>query len=206
MSERVLPLFPLQVVLFPGSLLPLHIFEERYKVLVRECIAGGSEFGINLVYEKELQKIGCTAIIANVVRRYDDGRMDIVVQGRRPYRVLHEKVSDKPYLEGLVHFLVRVEEEIDRGLAAETVEMYNELVSRVYRNQVQLIKTEKYELGLSFVLAQKAGMDLMQRQHLLESSSENERLRMLHNYLGSVIPKLEKIEEVERIVKSDGYL
>jgi hypothetical protein len=120
--------------------------------------------------------------------------------------VLHEKVSDKPYLEGLVHFLVRVEEEIDRGLAAETLEMYNELVSRVYRNQVRPIRTEKYELGLSFVLAQKAGMDLMQRQHLLESSSENERLRMLHNYLASVIPKLEKIEEVERIVKSDGYL
>ena len=85
MSEQLLPLFPLQVVLFPHSLLPLHIFEDRYKLLIRECVTEKTEFGINLVQDGTLADVGCTAVVTTIVRRYDDGKMDIVVQGRQRY-------------------------------------------------------------------------------------------------------------------------
>jgi len=206
MSEGLLPLFPLQVVLFPSALLPLHIFEERYKVLIQKCIAEGKEFGINLVQKQEVQKVGCTAIVGSVVQRYPDGRMDIIVQGRRRYALLGVDGGEAPYKVGRVRYLQNVREKLDQQLAAETVLLYNELVAKVYKNQVPQVEIQEFEPGLSFLLAQKAGMDLEQRQRLLENSSENGRLAQLYAYLHEVVPKLEHLEETERIIRSDGYL
>ncbi|HMK38660.1 MAG TPA: LON peptidase substrate-binding domain-containing protein, partial [Bacteroidota bacterium] len=78
MPETWLPLFPLNVVLFPRSALPLHIFEERYKVLINECVERGTPFGVALAREKGMADVGCSAVVSSVTRRYDDGRMDIV--------------------------------------------------------------------------------------------------------------------------------
>ena len=206
MSQELLPLFPLQLVLFPGSSLPLHIFEERYKILINKCIEETKEFGINLFHHNEFQKVGCTAVVTSVTQRYDDGRMDIIVLGRRRYTLLRYDVGRAPYMVGQVQFFVAMPERINKKLAEATVRLYNELVERVYKQQVPQIRIESYEPGLSFVLAQKAGMDLLQRQRLLESTSENERLKMLSSYLSGVIPKLERLGEIERIIQSDGYL
>src|SRR5512143_3394490 len=82
---EILPLFHLNVVLFPQSQLSLHIFEERYKTLISECITYDSVFGINLIHEQQIRSIGCTASVKEVTKRYDDGRMDIIVEGRRRY-------------------------------------------------------------------------------------------------------------------------
>ena len=76
MSDALLPLFPLQVVLFPNSVLPLHIFEDRYKQLINECMAEKQEFGISLVQDNQVAKLGCTAIITQIMKKYDDERMD----------------------------------------------------------------------------------------------------------------------------------
>jgi ATP-dependent Lon protease len=206
MSEVLLPLFPLQVVLFPGSSLPLHIFEERYRILVAESLEGRREFGINLLAEERIAEIGCTAVVKRVVQRYDDGRLDIVVEGKRRYR-LHRYDHDKaPYLVGWVEFLPASGEMPDRTLLADTIVLYNKLVSMVYRGKVKELARHLHSDDVSFLLAQKAGMDLTQRQLLLETENENERLRLLHQYLSEAIPKLERLEEVERVIRSDGYL
>jgi len=205
MSER-LPLFPLQVVLFPGSALPLHIFEERYKTLVKECIASSGEFGISLVQESGLMTVGCTAAVVAVVHTYEDGRMDIIVEGRRRYKVDHLESETAPYAVGYVRYLESPAENVDPELSAETITLYNELVARVYRESVPQIDVHARAPDLSFRLAQKAGMDLLERQKLLETASETERLALLRDHLKAVIPKLDRIEEIERIVRSDGFL
>jgi len=92
--ERI-PLFPLNVVLLPGASLPLHIFEPRYKEMVKDCLEEKSEFGMLLALPKGVAKVGCTAEILEVVKSYNDGRMDIVTVGRIPFRVV-ELFSENP--------------------------------------------------------------------------------------------------------------
>jgi len=206
MGEERLPLFPLQVVLFPGSMLPLHIFEERYKALINECTNGKREFGINLVDGQRFCPVGCKASVTQVLQRYDDGRMDIVVQGGDRYTLLRYGDDVAPYLVGFVEKLWDRNEQVDNEVARDTVALYNRLIAAAYKDKVQPVPAEAEVDGISFRLAQKAGMSLRQRQELLELCSENERLRLLHKYLTEVIPRLEDLEELERIIRSDGYL
>jgi hypothetical protein len=105
-----------------------------------------------------------------------------------------------------VTFLPTSNEEPDGSLSTDTIVLYNQLITRVYKGKVSAIDETLRRDSLSFLLAQKAGLDLPRRQMLLEMDSENERLRMLHQHLQQVIPKLERLEEVERVVRSDGYL
>ena len=99
-----IPLFPLNVVLLPGATLPLHIFEPRYKDMVKNCLEEKSEFGMVLALPKGVAKVGCTAEILEVVKRYHDGRTDIVTVGRAPFRVV-ELFDENPLLEGQVDYL-----------------------------------------------------------------------------------------------------
>ena len=119
MAEVLLPLFPLEVVLLPEAPLPLHIFEDRYKRMIGECLEAQSqgsdrkEFGVVLAREAEMQKVGCSARILEVTRRYDDGRLDILTAGTRRFEVLYTR-DEKPYLEGGVVFFDD-EEALKRG-------------------------------------------------------------------------------------------
>ena len=101
--ERI-PLFPLNVVLFPGEQLPLHIFEPRYRRMVRECLDAKAPFGMLLALPNGVVRVGCTAEILEVVKRYEDGRMDIVTVGRCPFRVV-DLLTEDPLLEGHVDYL-----------------------------------------------------------------------------------------------------
>lgn len=201
-----LPLFPLNVVLFPRSALPLHIFEERYKTLVNECLERGTPFGISLVRGDGIAGFGCSAKVTSVLRRYDDGRLDIVVEGIQRYRLLRHKTDRGPYLVGEVEFVVEPEEPIERELASETVNLFNTLLALAHKEAGAMIGVDRFEAGLSFAIAQKAGLDLAGRQQLLEMLSENDRLRTLHAYLRDLLPRLNRMEEIERVVKNDGYI
>src|SRR6266481_4942411 len=101
-SELLLPLFPLEVVLLPGATLPLHIFEERYKLMIGEALEGRSEFGIVLAKGRSLANLGCSAEVEKVVKRYEDGRLDILTAGRRRFEILFLD-DQKPYLQAAVH-------------------------------------------------------------------------------------------------------
>jgi Lon protease-like protein len=207
MSEELLPLFPLQTVLFPNSALPLHIFEERYKSLIQRSISDNAEFGINLVEGSSVSSVGCAAVVRDLLHRYDDGKMDIIVEGRRRYRVQRYDARMAEYLMGTVQFLENTAEPPDRMLLAETLRMYNALMAIVYKGDpTYLVGVDRQETDLSFVLSQKSGMDVSMRQQLLELDSENARLRLVSRYLEAVLPKVERVEEIERIIQNDGYL
>ena len=206
MPETWLPLFPLNVVLFPRSALPLHIFEERYKVLINECVERGTPFGISLVKKEELAGVGCTALVSSVTRRYDDGRMDIVVGGEKRYRLIRAEPGRAPYLMGAVEFFDEPEEAFDGELAAATAQAFNSFLVIAYRGSGSPIGPQLIKTGLSYVIAQKAGLDLFRRQELLEIPGENGRLRMLSDYLADLLPRLKRAEEVQRVIKNDGYL
>ncbi len=206
MNVEHLPLFPLQVVLFPHAALPLHIFEERYRALLRMCIKESVEFGIVMLKGDQLAEIGCSAAVTSVLQMYEDGRMDVLVEGRRRFRTLKVDDSQALYLIGNVEYLDERRELPDPDSFTDTVQKYNQLVGLVYGGKVKMLDPVVPLPDLSFVMAQKAGMDLDQRQHLLERETEDERLGLLNEYLTGVLPRLKKLEEVERIIRSDGYL
>jgi ATP-dependent Lon protease len=206
MTGELLPLFPLRAVLFPGSALPLHIFEERYRVLVAESIRDDREFGIIMAEGDALRPIGCTASITRVMRRYDDGRMDIVVSGRRRFELTAIADPKAPYIVGQVRYLDPPGEEEDPWLRARAVGLYNEFVGRAYKDDVGPIDLASAGPDVSFRIAQKAGMDLADRQRLLEMPLEADRLRAVIKHLERVIPLLDTIESIDRLVQNDGYL
>jgi ATP-dependent Lon protease len=206
MREERLPLFPLQVVLFPGSALPLHIFEDRYKLLIGRSLAEKTAFGINFVNGNTLADVGCTAMVSSVLHRYDDGRLDVIVEGKRTYRLREYDDRATPYLVGLVQYLDPTPEELDRLLAADVIGLYNRIVSRAHRGALPPLGETDMSAGVSFLMAQKAGMELPQRQTLLETPSENARLRLLLEYFRGLLPRLETRAELDRIARNDGYV
>lgn len=201
-----LPLFPLNVVLFPASSLPLHIFEERYKTLVRECLDHGTDFGINLLRPGGMEDVGCTATVVRLTRTYDDGRMDIVVRGERIYRLTGLTEDPSPYGVGTVEFLTDLERSVDPALADQVIQLFS-IVQRLATREGFSADPLSGEIPrLSFVVAQKAGLDLDERQTLLEMRDENDRLDMLRRHLEVLIPLLEKKDVLDQLKQNDGYL
>src|SRR5215211_7573628 len=98
------PLFPLGLVLIPHELVPLHIFEQRYKLMIGECIENGREFGIVWLADDGLKEIGCSARISRVLERFEDGRMNVLVEGSSPFRLMR-RIEDLPYPAGDVELL-----------------------------------------------------------------------------------------------------
>ncbi len=103
MQPGLLPLFPLPLVLFPRTPLPLHIFEDRYKEMIGDVLPNRSEFGVVLARENGILNAGCTAVVEEVLERHPDGRMDILTVGRRRFEIL-DLNDEKSYLRGAVEF------------------------------------------------------------------------------------------------------
>ena len=132
MSDEVVrdfPLFPLGVVALPHELVPLHIFEDRYRTMIGECLERGSEFGIVWAADDGQRAVGCAMEIAEVLERMDDGRLNILTRGTRPFRIVEEH-DDLPYPAGTVEFLIDKTETADAGTADSAHEAYNELVEQ----------------------------------------------------------------------------
>src|SRR5947209_5343882 len=129
MAEVEFPLFPLQIVALPGELIPLHIFEERYKTMINDVLESDGEFGIVWLSDDGLRHVGCAARIEQVLERMDDGRMNILVRGTRPFRVL-ERQAHLAYPAGVIEFVEDRDEGLDDELADGAREAYAELVKR----------------------------------------------------------------------------
>ncbi|HET7152148.1 MAG TPA: LON peptidase substrate-binding domain-containing protein [Candidatus Kapabacteria bacterium] len=207
LQTEKLGLFPLNVVLFPTALIPLHIFEERYKTLINECLTNRSEFGINFLNNGKISNVGCGAKVMQLIKRHEDGKLDVIIEGTRRFYAKEFTDGVAPYLMGTVSWLMDENDTIDQHLLLQTIDLYNELVEKVYRNgEVETIDPADYPDGASFKIAQKAGMDLQQRQKLLEINSEDERLQTLKDYLEELLPKVREAERVQDIIRNDGYL
>jgi len=203
---EILPLFPLNVVLFPQSQLQLHIFEERYKTLINECITYDNVFGITLVHEQQIRTVGCTAAIKGVIQRYDDGRMDILVDGRRRFQLLNFVEAPHPYYSGRISWFDDIEENVDEQLRIHAVNLYNEFVKVVFTGIVQMVEMKDVRRTRAFHLVQKSGMELIQRQVFLAMNSENKRLQFLIQHLESQLPLLLSKKTVEELARNDGYV
>lgn len=180
-------LFPLDVVLFPGALLPLHIFEERYREMIAECLAAESHFGIVRVQREGLSVVGCCASISRVLRRYDDGCMDILCQGSRRFEI-EQLDSTRSFLQAEVECFDDQPLDSSRDARAATVAMHLEVLS------LAGVGREAYSLDLdksvSFQLAWELPSDLAFKQRLLTSTSDNERIDLLQAFYEEILPKL----------------
>jgi Lon protease-like protein len=187
--ERI-PLFPLNVVLLPGAELPLHIFEPRYREMVKNCLEEKSEFGMLLSLPKGLARVGCTAEILEVTKRYPDGRMDILTVGRAPFRVV-ELFQENPLLEGQVDYLEDREIAVHSRVRCELVELFEACHTLIFEDYPKNLDCAAPE-GFSYLVAATLPMDLLWKQQILELRSEGDRQERLVAYLREWAPHLQK--------------
>lgn len=205
-SMNTIGLFPLGIVLFPGSSLPLHIFEPRYKELIGLCIRQHSAFGVNFVDSAKLCEVGCTAVISDVLERYPDGRLDVVITGERRYRLERFAEDKASYFTGEVDYLADEPEAVRFELIAECVEYYNKIIRSVFEKAAVGIAEIAAKNYPSYFLAEKSGLSLPQKQFLLESRSESHRLQTLLFHLRQSLPHVREAERIRAIIESDGYI
>ena len=197
-----IPLFPLNVVLLPGAELPLHIFEPRYRKMVNKCMSERSEFGMLLSMPNGVARVGCTAEIMEVLKRYPDGRMDIISVGRIPFRAV-ELFTENPLLEGQVDYLEdrEVSNQPPKPVLIELYETCYTLIFGDYPKNLIADSTSSF----SFQVAAALPMDLMWKQQLLELRTETERQERLIGYLRGWAPHLQKVGSVRAQSAGNGH-
>jgi Lon protease-like protein len=198
--SRDFPLFPLGVVALPGELIPLHIFEERYKTMINECLEGQREFGIVWLSDDGLREVGCACAIDRVLEEMADGRMNLLVRGTRPFRVL-ERQGHLPYPAGVIEFVEDREDPADPELVKAAHEAYAELVKRATDRE-----PDPEELaGMSaYAMAATVDFGLDAKQGLLDMRSENGRLRLVTRLFRAAIKRLELVDRVQERARSNG--
>jgi ATP-dependent Lon protease len=199
--ERI-PLFPLNVVLLPGASLPLHIFEPRYKQMVNDCLEEKSEFGMLLSLTKGVVRVGCTAEIVEVAKRYSDGRMDILTVGRAPFRVV-ELFQENPLLEGQVDYLEDRETAANSRIQRELIELYEVCHTLVYEDCPKNLEDE-LSVELSYLIASTLPLDLLWKQQILELRSESDRRERLVCYLREWAPHLQNNKVMRQRAGGNG--
>jgi Lon protease-like protein len=200
--DSLIPLFPLDVVLFPGTPLPLHIFEPRYKEMIAECLSEHRTFGVVRVVEQGLAEVGCTAEIITVVKEYPDGRLDLVAEGRQRFELVRVN-QERSFLQAEV---LMIHDEPGTPPQADTsraIQLHSELLA---------IAGAKEDLSaadpalLSFYLAGSLPLDLDFKQKLLALRSEPERVALLINYLETIIPNLRRAATAREKAGGNGHV
>lgn len=212
MKELLLPLFPLNVVLLPQELLPLHIFEDRYRRMIGECLDakasgdGNQEFGILLVEGDKAHMVGCTARIVNVTRRYEDGRLDILTIGTRRFEVLVTN-EEKPYLRGGVDFF---EDESGADTPGEpeslrAIELFRTTLQRLRKASEMPIHLPPPYRHLSFRIAGSLPLDLSFKQGLLIERNESSRLQNVVRMMEQLLIEVTRVEHIQRRAGGNGH-
>jgi len=203
MANVRLPLFPLNVVLLPGADLPLHIFEPRYRQMVRECLEEHSPFGILLALPNGIAGTGCTAEILEVAKRYPDGRCDILTIGRSPFRVVTLDDSE-PLLHGEVDYLEDRPISLSACVSRELVDLYETCHTLIFGNYAGDLPSDP-DAEISYPIAAKLPMDLLWKQRILELRSEAERRERLTAYLREWAPHLQKTTALRAHAAGNGH-
>ena len=197
---RDFPLFPLGLVALPRELIPLHIFEERYKTMINECLSEESEFGILWLSDDGLRENGCACEIERVLERLDDGRMNLLTRGTRPFRVL-ERQEHLPYPAGTIEFLVDREEKADETLLSQAHEVYADLVKRATDRDAD--PEELASMG-AYAMAATVDFGLDAKQGLLDLRSENARLRLVTRLFRAALKRLDFVDRAQARARSNG--
>ena len=198
----LIPLFPLDVVLFPSTPLPLHIFEPRYKEMIAECMAQNREFGVVRAMEQRLAEVGCTAEIVTVVKEYPDGRLDLVTEGRQRFELLAVN-EERSFLQAEVLIIDDEPGTPSQEDTARAIQLHSELLALAGARQ-DLAATDPAQL--SFYLAASLPLDLDFKQKLLSLRTESERLSLLINYLETLIPNLHRAARAREKAGGNGHV
>lgn len=198
-----IPLFPLNIVVFPGESLNLHIFEPRYKQLIQECYAEKKVFGIPTVLEGEITELGCVVQILHIEKEYENGELDIKTEAKQVFRILEhiKSIPDKLYSGAIVTYpdnhWVGVPSKMQQIL--QELRYFHELleVNKVY-------KKPDDELT-SYDLAHHMGMSLKQEYEFLTLLREDQRQEYLHRHLKQTIPTIIELQNLKERVKLNGH-
>jgi Lon protease-like protein len=202
MQDSLLPLFPLEVVLLPSNLLPLHIFEDRYKEMIGEALREKTDFGIVQAREKGILNIGCTAIVQDVIKEYPDGRMDIVCMGWRRFEI-RQLDDEKSYLRAAVDFF---EDDNDVAPAARGARLVALACFELLRKQegAEREAPDLEDPQLSFKVVQHVS-DMGLRQTLLAMRSEAERLAHINQFFPQYLANLKREAHVKKVAPTNGH-
>jgi Lon protease-like protein len=200
--DTELPIFELPVVLLPGELLPLHIFEERYKRMIGRSLDSGEPFGI--VFRDDTggaRNVGCTARVADVLERFEDGRLNIVVTGESPFRVL-DRADAPEFPVGEIELIDATDEpdpddeEAARGARAAFAELLDQVSEEGPSEEI--VEQGAYEL------AGRIELPADTKQRLLELRSEDERMRLLERALRTVADAVRRSQQIAEAAKGNG--
>jgi Lon protease-like protein len=196
------PIFPLGLVLLPHEVVPLHIFEERYKAMIGECLERDRNFGIVWLSGTGLREVGCSAGVARVLERREDGRMNILVEGRAPFRV-RQRIDDLVYPAGDVELLedTSAGQEVDVEVAEVARTLYADVVERATDARPQ--ESELADLD-AYRMAATLDFELEAKQELLELRDEEARLRRLATLLEETLDRLDYAERAGEVARGNG--
>jgi Lon protease-like protein len=198
--ERDFPLFPLDLVALPSEYIPLHIFEARYRTMVAECLERDRELGIVWLSHDELKPVGCAVAIERVLERMEDGRINILTRGTRPFRLI-ERQDDLAYPAGIVEFLADRAEDPDEDAREAALEAYAELVREATDNEPE---AELLAAMSAYDMAATVDFGLEAKQGMLELRSENARLRLLTRLMRAALKRLEFVDRAQTRARSNG--
>jgi len=199
--ETLISLFPLDVVLFPGTPLPLHIFEPRYKEMIGECLSWQRAFGVVRSIEQGLAEVGCTAEIVSVVKEYPDGRLDLVTEGRRRFQLLRVN-EERSFLRGEILVIEDEPGAASPEDAARAAQLHSQLLAMAGAEQ-DLSAADP--ANLSFFLAGSLPLDLDFKQKILTLRSEAERLSVLIQYFEKILPNVQRAARAREKAGGNGH-
>jgi Lon protease-like protein len=197
----LLPLFPLDLVLLPGTPLPLHIFEPRYKEMIGECLANDTPFGVIRALDEGMAEVGCTAEIVTVTKEYPDGRLDLVAEGRKRFEIL-ELNQERPFLQAEVLLVPDEPGPSADNHTARAIQVHQEILSLA--GAVQDLSAAD-QSALSFYLAGSLPLDLDFKQKLLAMRTESERIQAVALYLESILPNLRRAARAREKAGGNGH-
>jgi Lon protease-like protein len=197
---RDFPLFPLGLVALPTELIPLHVFEERYKTMVARVLEEEGEFGIVWVADDGLRAIGCACEIAEVLERMPDGRVNLVARGTRPFRV-ESRQDELAYPAGVVEFLDDREERVDPEVSQAAHEAYAELVEQATDRTPDPAEIAGMN---AYAMAATVDFGLDAKQGLLDLRSEAARLKLVTRLFKAALKRLDFVERAQARARSNG--
>jgi uncharacterized protein len=198
-----IPIFPLNIVAYPNEPLNLHIFEPRYKQLIKDCLADKKPFGIPFVPDKRIEEHGCLMEIVEVVKEYESGEMDIRTKGLQVFRILEviKELPDKLYCGAIVTYP-------DNQLHQGDTQMAQLILSEVKRMYALLNVDKKFPedvTSISYEIAHFVGLSKEQEYELMSIFTEIQRLEYLRRHLNKILPVIQELEEVKARIQRNGH-
>lgn len=198
-----IPIFPLQMVAYPGEKVPLHIFEPRYRRLMAECERTGDCFGIVPVHDRSVAHVGCGMRIEEVVERYPDGRLDVITRGDQPFRIrqlLLEEDAEFAHRAEVDFWQVDPTPELLRQEQLLSLYVrFHELIDSGHEMEVDLSRAVSYQLGHT------SGLDLPGQIQLLALATEPDRQDMLIEHFQRILPAVESVERTRSKIRQNGH-